>query len=1223
MRRLLPLLLLPACAASLTALDPEVDAAHLEQRLVAHVAEPDAYVQTVWLCLLHGRACDRLEPPPPWQPPSPSQPGAETTLEAYLARALASDGLGAIAPRLDAWLALADAAAQRLTPQDARADRILTVAVEAVDKLALRDYRLVKTRLAARGPDLQRWLTLGVAAERWRRQRALVKWLAPDLRDAANALPVPLRAALLPHPLSRRLFTGLAQLPDALPPATEAWLLPSPNMSGEPYVLPAREPGVYRLQAQFRVTQRQPLLLRVDSPRPVRVWCDGQPLVRIEPGEGDVREPTWLDLPPGEHLLDLAVPIGQNGQLLALALVPGEAPSPSPPPPPWHATLDAVLSALREPDSEAVARLSQQFPQELFHADASLSRADLRETEALPPPLAVDALLAHWPAHADAQLAHAVHTREAGQAQLAWQSLQAMQHPIVALDTALANRATLAAAPAPLRSDLQLEWAMAYQALGLPDLAATAAESAVLAQPDDCRTLARALSIAEDSLNRPLIRRLLDSKADCPRDRLARALAESLTGRLDAAVATLLLVQNDPAHAREAAGLARLMAGTLRKPPPPRPLWGEDAQADYWHALQQAQLHHDETAAQQALHSLLTAPGLPLEARQKAIQAGARPIWQSFLRDGEKVAQTEVSDAFADGSATVWLLDQEIVQLLPDGGAVRRVHQVVRVREDAAADSVGEIRVGQGADLELARTILPDGSLVLPAETDDKETLSLRAVAAGTTVEFAQVAYVAPDDPATGATRLPLFHMQSTEAPVILSEYIVLVPQGLPVHMDASPAAGPAVVKPMGAFTAYIFSRSALPRVRSEPRAARPERVLPTVRALARPGLAAAIEPWNEALAAYVTSRDPTLRAWRATLAQVPDSLARWQKLAARLSLTVQNVHEGGPPGRPETALAEGKGDRAAAFYTLARQVGADACLVRVLPLARLPAPDPMAPDAAVDPEDYGLQLVRLRVQLPQTATPTEIWYDPVQDGGRLNHMRAGLRGRQGLLCGCPTPPLDPRVTVPALGEGVDRRTIEVTLDWGEDGRLIGVVHERLQGAVASTVRVFLRGNGGDQRDFVQQLADGAFNNAALQLLSIEGLAGDGDVSLAYEVTMAADRGRADALDLDLWAEQLGQAYGQLPSRTTPLLFSHALDQMVTVRVTNRGDAIGELPLDVVVDLPDVRYQRRARRDGAAVEVTRRLWSRPAVVQPDAYAAFAQSLRAIDAADHMRLRRSP
>lgn len=1206
MTRLWPLfLLLTACGPALTALDPGVDAARLNDRLAGHAPDSAGYVESTWLCLLHGRGCDRLSTPPP------NPAAAAVPLEAQWARALASDALGPIAPRLDAWLALADAATGAVTRQDPRGDRLLTVAVEAIGRLALRDDALVTARLVGRGAEALRWLALGSTAERWRRQRVLARW---QIADTASA-PLPLVVTLAPEPLSRRLFTGLDNVPAALPPPTRTLPLPPPAVLGEPYALPARDAGVYQLRVEFAIGERQNLLLRVAAPRPLRVWCDGQPLARIEPGD-DAQE-TWLDLPAGAHHLDIAVPIGHNGQPLALALLPGtKVVASASAAPTWHATLDDVLTALREPESDAVARLGQQFPQQLLHAEAALQRADLRDTDALPSAGAVDALLAHWPGHFDGQLARVVHTREAGQAQLAWQSLQALRDPPRPVDSA-----DPVVMPAQ-RADVQLEAAMTYQALGLADLAAAAAESAVQLQPRDCRTLARAFAIGQDTLNRPLIRRLLDLPLACPADRLSRAFAESMVGRLDAALASLLVAQRLPATAREASGLAALMAQTLHLPQPARPPWGENPQDDIWLAAQAAELRHDVPAAQAALQRLLTAPGLPLEARQKAIQAGAQPIWQPFVKDGEAVAQTEVTDAFASGSATVWLLDQEIVQLLPDGGALRRVHQVVRVREDAAADAVGEVRVGDGADLELARTILADGSLVLPAETADKETISLRAVAAGTSVEFSQIAYVQADDPATGATRLPLFHMQSSDAPVLRSEYIVLVPQGLTVRLDASPAAGAPEIKQLGTHTAYVFTRDNLARVRNEPRAVRPERVLPTVRALVRPGLAAVLEPWNEALAAYVRSRDVTLRAWSATLAQAPESLARWQMLAAKLALHVQHAHEGGPPGRPETALSEGKGDRAATFYALARQAGADACLVRVLPLARLPGADPLAVNAPLDPDDYGLELVRLRVPLPGATTATEIWYDPAQEGGHLNHLRAGLRGRDGLLCGCATPPVDPRVTVPALGEGEDHRAIEVTLAWADDGQLRGVVHEQLRGALASSIRAFLRGNGGDHHQLVQQLAAGAFPGAALQLLNIDGLAGEGAIALAYEVTLAADAARADALELDLWAEQLGQAYAQLPTRTTPLLFSHTLDQTLTIRVLDAG-AVAELPLDVLVARDALRYHRQVRRDGAALVLTRSLWSRPAVIAPADYGAFAQAVRAIDAADHVRLHRSP
>lgn len=1186
----MPLLLLCACGPALTALDPGVDAARLERQVERAEPTPEMYLQTVWLCLLHGRRCEKL----------PGTPPNSADLTQLFAAALASDGLLEIPPRLRAWLHLAEAA-QRALPQE-RADRLLTLAADALAHLAERDPALVAAQLQT--VDVRQWLQSGAPLERWHRRQALARFAAPN-QELLEPLELEFQLLQAPQPVSRRLFTGLNQL-DALPQkpfaGLEIPLLPTQaalasDLRTHRYALPAKDPGIYRLQARLEVKTPEKRLLHVETARPLRAWLDGQPLGTL----GPETLPLLVDLPAGPHTLDLAVPLGQNGQLLALALLKPDTQQKTQP---WPQVLDDLLEVQRRPEGPAASQLERQFPHALAPMEALLRRADLRDVDNLPPTQTVDALLSHWPTHADAQLTRAMQTREAGQAQLGAQALEGLMPPPVEGQEVLRQRV-----------DVQLERARTWLALGLADLAGQEAETAAQTQPHDCRTWSHALTVAQDAADRALVRRLLTEAPQCPGQHLQRALAQAMVGQLEGALQSLHSVAQEPWRAREVQNLTRLLQQALAKgPQPPRPppsAWVQDPAEQAWREAQTAALHHDQKAQQASLHTLLTAPGLPLEARQKAIQAGVKPVWQPFTLNGEQLAQAPLDEQFAEGAATVWLLDQEIVQLLPEGGAIRRVHQVVRVREDAAADAVGEIRVGDGADLELARTILEDGTIVLPAETTDKETISLRAVSAGTTVEFAQVAYMAADDPATGATRLPLFEMHSTMAPVLNAQYVVLVPDGLEVKFDASPMAGTEKIQQVQGFTAHIYTRTNLPRLRSEPRAARADLVLPTVRVLARPSLEAVLAPWNEALAAYVQSADPLLRTWKSAVAQVPEGLPRWQKLAARLALTVQHVQEGGLPGRPETALSQNRGDRAAVFYTLAKQLGANVCLVRVLPLARLRTP-PLEPP---DPEDFGLEIVRLR-----QADGTEVWYDPGLDGGPLNHLRAGLRGREGLLAGCDAP--DPHVQIPPLGEGLDGREIELTLHWQKDGALQGLVHEKLRGVTANSVRSYLRGNGANERDLVEQLAGGVFGSADMHLLTIVGLSGEGPIELAWDVTLAADHARADALELDLWSEHLGQTYATLPTRTTPLLFSHALEQTVTVHVQS------DEPLQVVtgvveVRLPLLNYTRKLELLEGELSVQKHMTAHPGLVTVQQYAEFARTLLQVDAADRVRIRRLP
>ena len=1051
---------------------------------------------------------------------------------------------------------------------------------------------------------MRAWLTSGAPEERWLRLRSLARFVDDP----------PVGSLLIPHalqmettPRSRRLLTGLDTLTGTLVPlAAHDVTPPAPHQPWQAVHLPAREPGVYLLTATFALDHAQAVHVLVQSPRPVDVRVDDRPVARVVPhGEAMDTAPAQM-LGPGTHVVQLLVPVGTHGQPLTLGLVRGAQPPQSPPnAQTWPLPVQDLLDVQRDPDSPAADRLEAQFPQGTAHDIAHLRHADLRDVTQVPESAAIDALLSRWPTHADAQLARIIVLREGGQPQLAQQALD-LQFPLPTGESAVIA--------AVQRADVRLERARMWLAQGLADWGMAQAEAAAREHPHDCATQFHALTVAEDTLDRAATRRLLPTA--CTEQPLRRSFAHAMVGQLHDALRLAQAAVADPEHARDAAELVALIADALHQPVPEvASPWADNPDARLWRAAQQHAVAGNTAQAQAALQHLLTDPGLTLETRQRALQAGAVPVWQPFVQEGEALAQVPLDEKLTNGAATAWLLDQEIVQLLPDGGAIRRVHQVVRVLEDAAADAVGEVRVGEGADLELARTILEDGTVLLPAETDDKETISLRAVSAGTTVEFAQIAYVRPDDPATGATRLPLFEMQSTSAPIVRSEYVVLVPAGLAVTLDASAAAGPEEVRQVGTMTAHIYRRHDVPRLRFEPRSALTEQVMPTVRALVRPGLAAVLEPWQESLAAFVESRDPALRTWRTALQRLDPGRARWQQLAAKLALSVQHQHEGGPPGRPETALATGKGDRASTFYTLAKQLGADVCLVRVLPLARerTPVLDPP------DPAELALELVRVQVPLPGTATTTALWYDPGLDGGLLDHVRPALRGRRGLLVGCAAQ--SPWVTVPPLGEGADERTIDATLTWADDGALSGVVHEHLAGSVAHLVRSFLRGQGSSPTALVEQLAGAVFVGGHLQLLDIHGLAGDGPVDLAYEVTFAADAARRDALDVDLWAEQLGPTYATLPTRTMPLIFAHALDVTLALEVVGVSSAADQLPTTVDVRLPDLRYQRAVRQEGDKVIVVRTLHTRPQVVAPGAYPGFARALQQIDAGDHVRLRR--
>lgn len=1215
------------CSGPLTALDPKADPAEVQRHAERQLADPDtreqARDQLAWLCLLHGTRCGGLQAAGA-RLDERGLPGSDLPLDRALVQALSLHGTADLGPRAAAWRTVLEVAHRD------RVEPAATAAAEALQRLSVRDRSAVVAALRDRPQAAVQSVLSGPPLHRWRRTVALGELLAQaGVAVDGPPLTTPLQVRMAPNPGSRRVFTGLDDLtaPIALPDdATRAVTLPpAPGQARLPallrtgrYRLTSPDPGLYAVRAEFEAAGPRTLIVR--APRALRVWIDGKPWPDDQTRH--LRQVTGtLQLTPGRHRLDLALALTRDGEPLDLAILDG-AESSSDLPTAWAPALRDVVEALLHPHDGARGRLQRTWPKALLPALLGVEAAPALDPQEAAPAAVLDKVLDLLPDHTDAWIDRTARLRESGSAQLALQRLDRLARPAL-----VGPQEVRHVLPRGLqeRADLALEQAVVLLGLGLHDEAAQVVEGLVAAQPGDCTVLRRALDLGIDAMNRPLLRRLLrpyeqstDVAERCPDHALTVAAAWAQVGQLERSEAVLRQALAQPAQARDAAERLQDQARARGESAKDLPAWTRHPTAEAWLAAQKAALQNDAKALEARLAELLTGPGHSLEARQKALQAGATAPWQRFLRNGEELASKPDDPQLTRGAGIAWLLDQEVVVLLPGGGALRRVHQVVRVLNDEAAEAVGEVRVPDGADLEFARTLLPAdtpgalGDVVLPAETADKATISLRAVSAGAAVEFAQVAYVAPDDPATGATRLGTFLLQATDGPVALSEYVVLVPQGVTATQQPSVSAPkPEVVQLPDGWTAHVYRTARMPRLKTEARAVRAERVAPSVRVMARATLASLLEPWDETLAAHDEIRDDELDRYLDFARRQPPGRQRWRLLAARVARMVQHQHEGGPPGRPDAALQAGKGDRAALFHTLARRLGADACLVRVQPLVRDPAGEPP------DPDDWGLEVVRLR--LPDG----ELWYDPGLEGGLTDHLRAGLRRRPGLLVGCPQRPADPKVVLPALGEGQDKRDIDLVLDWHADGSVVARVTERLHGAPAELVRSLLLGASESGRtEVVQQLASGVLPGLRAELTDVDG-AGQlhAPLTVQYELTGPADPARKSVLELGLWPDDLGQAYAGLAERHTRLLFGHALDNRVRATVRSLGGPVAAPDPRVDLRAGPVQFAREAQVDGQELTFVKSVKALPQVVEVEDYGELARVLRAIDAAEVVRLQR--
>ncbi len=1182
---------LAACSAPQMAWEPNADLEAVEAQARSDLRNPDSAAagreQLAWLCLLHSRACAEVAAP---------QLDGAPTLERTLRVALLTDGLAATDRAVAAWCDVAQAA---LDSPEPGAEAMATAAARRIGRLGRADPWATKAVLAKRGEVVAALLQQGPAVERLRRARELA-----ELQPKGAPLLVHPTLGQATVPWSRRLLTGMAG--DVALPAwsTDTSAALPPRFVGSSGVtavaLAADPPGIYHVRATWQGHAGDPTVqLAIDSARPVHAWLDGQPLATLAAG-------ATVAPKAGVRTLDLLVPAAGDGETVWLGWFAqdGLAPERMASRRPWPAGLTKVLAVLGNARGPARRELQQWFPKGLV---AELGEVLLGSA----PAEAADRLLGVWPRHAEAVVSDAARHVEDGNAQLALRSLATLEP--TGDGARLANDG---------RTDVALLQGRAYSAIGLEDLAAAAAEQAARRADGHCAVWLQALELATDLGNKAALRHILAGPQPCdPTDHsLAQAAAWRAIGRADQASERLIATLQVPDQAREAR--RRLEASEGGPAATALPSWLRDRGTEQWQQYQLAALGRadapptqreaDWQRAQRNLDTILVSPEASSALRQRALQAGARAPWQAFLRNGKALAQAADEAGWASSASTAYLLDQEIVVLLPQGGALRRVHQVLRVLSDEAADQVGEVRVAQGADLEFARTLLAEGTVVAAAATADKETISLRAVTAGAAVEYAQVVLVEPEDPTTGATRLDPFVLQSGDGPTRLSEYVVLVPAGLAVDVRASTRAPAAETRQLPGWTAYIFRTANVPRARIEPRAVRPDLALPSVQVASRNSLAAVIEPWDERLEAAAQASSPEIDKWQALLQAQPEGLARWRYLAQRLARGVQHSHDGGAPGAPATALQQQRGDRAAVFYSMLRQQGLAACMVRVHTLARQ-APRPGTGASSLDPMDFPMELVRF--ELPDGPH----WYDPGLEGGLLDHLRSGLRGRPALVVGCKVS--ERRITTPLLGKDRDAREVTAELDWREDGSVDGTFREHLTGAVAAFVRQFLTTATADERNalFVE-LAKGVLPGAQVEAADIQGLADlEGPLDLRWTLRSDGSEGRRQSLALGLLPSELGKDFAALPARTMPLLFGHGQRQQL--RLTVRSSAPLKPVHDLEVHTPQIDWQRRWQPQPTGGVLDWQVATTPGVVEVEAYREFAAAAQGADAAEHVRLQR--
>jgi hypothetical protein len=1017
-----------------------------------------------------------------------------------------------------------------------------------------------------------------------------------------------------------------------------ARVLPAPEghvaLEGEPLGA-----DVYYLAADVTLARGGEYLAVLGSSSSYRAWLDGAPLAERRAHEGWLAQAQAVPrrIAPGTHRLLVKLARGSGRGNLSAALArqdgaasdarsePARAGDPSaavaaaPFPAPAHGAAD-LAQALERDGEPALARLVAA--RDAAEVDREGAKRLLAAARALgPPPAALDrveALVVEGDptlpertarARAEAALARAV-ARDPGDAAArlalarlaldgervddALAQLEALPPaaralPLAALVRARAEKARGFAAGAERQAEL------AHRELGLCDATellfeAAGQRGAAGLQDELAQALARcaggARRLAEHLRRRGDVRAAVEA-AEVP----ARAAPARVEPR--AALAAALVAGGDPAAAaREWEDLARI--------------WPRDARIEKRRA-EALDAAGDAAGARRARERALALDGSDLALRRAlALEHGGEPL-DDLAIDGAAAIAGYRAAAQREETSSVYVLDAAATEVHPDGSMTERVHQVVKVRDERAADRHGEVSLPPGAQVIALRTVKADGRVLEPEGGGaDRPGTSLPGLEPGDYAEWEYLNAI----PRRGAG-LPGFttdgFLLGGEVPLWHSRVVVRAPAGSGVEVEARGLPAPEVRREGGFEVVRAEARAVAP-VLDEPSAPDQAEFLPIVRTGAGAGLVDLGRTHGDDLADGLR---PTLELEalaREIAAGVPERDRGGEALlrAAYARTAGLVLGTGGSLGAPASQiLARGRGSRAVLLAALYRALGVDARLALVRDYAK---------DAG--PVRFPRGDLYVRPVLRVRHGGATVWLDPSQRLAPFGVLPPGARGQEALVLAAPG--ADAELDRTPEREPADPRDVDVRIAVAEDGSAVVDGVETYRGWEAAAAKAALeRIDDAQRRQAVEGSLARSFRGAALEALAVDG---EEDAASPLVLRWRArvpgwarlEDGRA-LVETPLFPARLGSHYASRARRETPLLVPGGEDARVRATVVPPA-GFRALPRPREVVGAHGALRREERLDGAALVRDERFTLSRARIAPADYPGFAAFANAVDAA---------
>lgn len=619
-----------------------------------------------------------------------------------------------------------------------------------------------------------------------------------------------------------------------------------------------------------------------------------------------------------------------------------------------------------------------------------------------------------------------------------------------------------------------------------------------------------------------------------------------------------------------------------------------------------------------ALAALAQNPSEPIDTSKLDPDfADQQQFYSPYRRDGIEVAKQTSRRTFSGGPA-VFLLNDRVAKVRPDGTAALYVHELTRVLDRDGIARYGEVSVPKEASLLDLRTIKSDGTLVEPELNVHKSTISMPGLAPGDAVD---VEYVIPDldGGVTGHPDAFQFTFGSFAAPTILSRFIFISPENAKLRFVPFGDIPVVTVSTSDGMVTRSWQANDAPQSVSE--VSMPlTGVLPSIHIFA-----ANDDGWAGVRDFY---RDEFIDATRisggvAGIAREIPGQDDEQRLRAAFHFVTSRIrnsgvtYESGDIPSAEDTLATYTGSRTAALLALARELGIPGNVV----MAR-----DVSPQSPVVPSPYGYTHPLIVFRMNSAGTLREVLLDAESDGIGFGGVAAGLERKDALLVPIDLPAKGPVIAAlpPTL---VDNHSIaDGEVSFSSNGDMTAHIMIRMGAARGAQMRTMLSTiEPADRKRFFEQLATRIFpgdTHASGDVQNESSTDAPLILTLDCHATRFADFSKA-MTELNQLVPSLGlkSMYATPSFRKTPLLIDTPLFETTAFRI-HLPDSMTFVatPRDLVQQNEFGSYSVSFKSiDASTIEVRRDFNIPVQIVETRQFDSFLRFARDIEEAERQHL----